>query len=35
MKDQWRNLMIERLEESLGRPYQIEVFEIKYSRSFF
>ena len=25
LKDQWRNLMIERLEENLERPYQIEV----------
>lgn len=25
IKDQWRNLMIERLEETLERPYQIEV----------
>ena len=25
LKDQWRNLMIERLEEKLERPYQIEV----------
>jgi stalled ribosome rescue protein Dom34 len=26
IKDQWRNLMIDRLEEALERPYQIEVF---------
>jgi hypothetical protein len=26
IKDQWRNLMIDRLEEVLERPYQIDVF---------
>jgi len=26
IKDQWRNLMIDRLEEVLQRPYQIDVF---------
>ena len=26
LKDQWRNLVIDRLEEVLERPYQIDVF---------
>ena len=25
IKDQWRNMMIERLEEALERPYLIDV----------
>jgi len=25
IKDQWRTIVIDRLEEILGRPYQIEV----------
>ncbi|CAF5056398.1 unnamed protein product, partial [Rotaria sp. Silwood1] len=29
IKDQWRNLMIDRLEEELKRPYQIDVFKHK------
>jgi len=27
IKDQWRNLTIDRLEEVLKRPYQIDVFK--------
>jgi len=34
IKDQWRNLMIDRLEEALERPYQIEVFKENFSFSF-
>ena len=30
IKDQWRNLMIDRLEEALEQPYKIEVFSFKY-----
>jgi hypothetical protein len=29
IKDQWRNLTIDRLEEVLERPYQIDVFKKK------
>jgi hypothetical protein len=34
IKDQWRNMMIERLEEALERPYQIEVFTKRKSFAF-